>query len=464
MIAASVIALAAAAEPRLEQLAVVVPPDGAGFEIPAYDSATRVVWATRTDGPRLTRIGLDDLGAPVILGDVDLGTHGGAVTSVAAHRGLIAATVLANPTTDDGTLVLLDPFGLELTTVRVGAHPDMVAFTPDGSRLIVANEGEPAAGIDPPGSVTVIDLDRGAEGVSISGAATLMLGDPGASPEGADWFTPIGSTPPAMIEPEYAAVSPDGSMAYVTCQENNGVAVIDLGASPPRVVRLVDLGLMDHAEPSRWIDTADDGRLEPAPSAWRSLPQPDGIAAIAVGGSWVLVTADEGDPSERWRSAGMIGGVEGVLSAEGTAAVFGSRAVSIWSPGVVRVDSLVSPATRWLLEHGGPLGRAEAIDRRSDRRGEEPEGVAAWTSGDRAYAAVGMERAGAVVLFRVEAEGLTAVDTHWLAAAPDGSVPGPEGLVHIPPRGDGTPRLVIVADEAGGSLIVLAVREGAADR
>lgn len=464
MIAAIAIAMASAAEPRLEHLAAVVPPDGAGFEIPAYDSAARVVWATRTDRPRLSRLSLADPAAPVLLSDIDLSAYGGAITSVAAHEGLVAATVLATRTTDDGTLVLLDADGTALATAGVGPHPDMVAFTPDGSRLLIANEGEPAGGIDPPGSVTVIDLQRGPGGVSVTGAVTLQLGNPDAPSVGAGWFTPIGNTPPALVEPEYIALSPDGSRAYVTCQENNGVAVIDLGASPPRVERLIDLGLMDHAEPSRWIDAVDDERLELAPSAWRSLPQPDGIAAVSVGGSWALVTADEGDPSEGWGPAHEVDGVEAAASADGATVLFGSRSVSLWAPELVRRDSVVSPATRWLLEHGGPTGRDAVIDRRSDRRGEEPEGVAAWVSGGTAYAAVGMERAGAVVLLRVDADRLTALDTHWLGGESGATVPGPEGLVHVPPRDDGTPRLLVVADEALGSLVVLAVREGEADR
>ena len=47
-----------------------------------------------------------------------------------------------------------------LGAVRLGALPDMVTITPDGTRAVVANEGEPAEdySVDPEGTVSVVAL------------------------------------------------------------------------------------------------------------------------------------------------------------------------------------------------------------------------------------------------------------------------------------------------------------------
>ena len=54
-----------------------------------------------------------------------------------------------------------------LTTVEVGALPDMLTFTPDGNYLLVANEGEPsgygAGFVDPEGSVSIIRMPSSLE-------------------------------------------------------------------------------------------------------------------------------------------------------------------------------------------------------------------------------------------------------------------------------------------------------------
>jgi hypothetical protein len=82
----------------------------------------------------------------------------GTPNSIAIRHGLVAATFNATPGQVDGWLCLFDARSRALTTtLQVGATPDMVAFTPDGRRLLVVNEGErslPAgpAQIDPPGS------------------------------------------------------------------------------------------------------------------------------------------------------------------------------------------------------------------------------------------------------------------------------------------------------------------------
>ena len=50
--------------------------------------------------------------------------------------------------------------GTFLSAVQIGFMPDMLKFTPDGSQMVVANEGEPNDdfSLDPVGSVSIIDM------------------------------------------------------------------------------------------------------------------------------------------------------------------------------------------------------------------------------------------------------------------------------------------------------------------
>ena len=84
------------------------------------------------------------------------------ITSVASHptKDIIALSVVSNPKTDPGYVVLLTKNGEYLTKVQVSALPDMVTFTPDGTKLLSANEGEPNDdySVDPEGSISIIDL------------------------------------------------------------------------------------------------------------------------------------------------------------------------------------------------------------------------------------------------------------------------------------------------------------------
>ncbi len=48
--------------------------------------------------------------------------------------------------------------------------------------------------------------------------------------------------PPQDLEPEHIAVGPFGLRAWVTLQENNAIALLDLFHNPPRVVDIVGVG------------------------------------------------------------------------------------------------------------------------------------------------------------------------------------------------------------------------------
>ena len=83
---------------------------------------------------------------------------------MAVFNGVVALAVEANPKTSAGVVAWVRASDLTvLGTDTVGALPDMLTFTPDGSHLLVANEGEPNSynqpdSVDPVGSVSVIAL------------------------------------------------------------------------------------------------------------------------------------------------------------------------------------------------------------------------------------------------------------------------------------------------------------------
>ena len=93
---------------------------------------------------------------------------GDAATSVDVHGDLVAVAVPAAEKTDPGTVIFLDPEGTQLGQAPVGALPDMLTFTADGTRVVVANEGEPNDdyAVDPEGSVSIIDLAGGVEALT----------------------------------------------------------------------------------------------------------------------------------------------------------------------------------------------------------------------------------------------------------------------------------------------------------
>ena len=86
------------------------------------------------------------------------------VSSVAADpngRGFGVASIIPSDNTRVlGKVAFFElATGTVLRTVDVGYHPDAVKFTPDGTKVIVANEGEYTANAaQAPGSVSVVNL------------------------------------------------------------------------------------------------------------------------------------------------------------------------------------------------------------------------------------------------------------------------------------------------------------------
>lgn len=383
---------------------------GSGYlsEIPAFDAATNTLWVAGVKG-----VDVLDANTGSLLHRIDTSAFG-SINSVSIKNGLAAFAIENNTRTNAGIVQLYDTSTRSLAagtnTFTVGALPDMLTFTPDGSKLLVANEGTPdvygtrkgstvprvynPAANDPVGSVTIIDVTNR----NVAATATFA-GVPTAG-------THIRTNTGMDFEPEYIAVSADGSKAYVTLQEANAIGILDLSTNS--FTKVVGLGAKDFSLPGNTLDPLNNGSVNFINANVKGLPMPDGIAAYDVAGKTYLVTANEGDFREDngdRSSAGSLGAtgdlanlrVTNTDSSPGDLYTIGTRSFSIFSPdGTLVYDS-------------GDILDKEAFargiydDDRSRDKGVEPEGVDLFTLGGRTIAAIGLERTtkGAVALFDI---------------------------------------------------------------
>ena len=139
------------------------------------------------------------------------------------------------------------------------SYQTWVTFTPDGSKVLVANEGEPSDdySIDPEGSITIIDVEMfEATQLSFEGADIQ---------DGVRIFGPDAS-PAQDLEPEYIAVAPNGMTAYVSLQENNAIAIVDIEMGS--ITTVVPLGFKDYSLEENAIDASnEDGTINIQPMA-----------------------------------------------------------------------------------------------------------------------------------------------------------------------------------------------------
>lgn len=205
--------------------------DQAAAEVVSYDPATKRAFLTSAVATRFDAIDLSNPKNPTLVFSVDLSPYGSGVNSVAVKNGVVVCAVEAPVRTNNGSAVFFTTSGQFLKQVTVGAQPDMICFSPDGTKVLTANEGEPSSNysIDPEGSVTVIDISTGVQNAVATtvGFSSLNNRRQELLAKGIRIFGP-NATVAQDFEPEYIAFSSDGTKAYVTLQENDAIAVINL--------------------------------------------------------------------------------------------------------------------------------------------------------------------------------------------------------------------------------------------
>lgn len=435
---------------------------------------------------------------PVLLFQIQLSTFGGVVNSVSVKNGVIAAAVEANVKQEPGKIVFFDATsGALLGQVTVGALPDMVTFTPNGQYVLCANEGEPNDDytVDPEGSVSVIDLRNGVANATVSTASFAEFNN--GQPRNAELPTTVrifgpNATVAQDLEPEYITVSSDSSKAYVTLQENNAIAVINIANA--QVERIDALGFKDHNQAANGLDASDkDSGINIKNWPIWGMYQPDTIASYTYNGISYLATANEGDARDyggfsevvriknrtlnpvtfpdaatlkqdanlgRLNTTSTLGNTDGNPADIEQLFSFGARSFSIWNgaTGQLVFDSgdqfeqIIAAQTPALFNQNGPGN----FDQRSDDKGAEPEALDLAFVGGRVYALVGLERVGGMMIYDVTNPTAPEFLLYEPAATINGITDdGPEGIKFVAAANSPTQQpLVLIAHEISNNLAV----------
>lgn len=280
-------------------------------EIPAYDAETKRLFVVNAKQGVVDIFDMTDPKTPKLIGSLDAKAYlsHSEVNSVAVYKGIVALAVQAENKTDLGIVALFHAKDSRfISQVAVGALPDMLTFTADGKTLLVANEAEPSDDyqIDPEGSISVIDLSninapivRTADFKAFNGQERAL------TEQGIRIFGPKASAA-QDFEPEYISVSNNGKLAWVTLQENNALAKVDVVNA--KVLAIYPFGFKDHGLSTQGLDVSDVDainaqnkpagqpsiQIKPWPNV-RGLYMPDAISSFEVNAKTYLVTANEGD-------------------------------------------------------------------------------------------------------------------------------------------------------------------------
>lgn len=229
----------------------------------------------------------------------DNGIEAGDLTSVTVHPSgdYVAVSAPAVDKTKPGHVVFYGSNGDYINNVTVGSLPDMVTFSKDSKYLLVANEGEPSDDytVNPPGSVSVIDVTGGPANVTVNNVRTAMFTK--EHQEGIRALGPNAEDAYLNIEPEYIAVDSQSKYAYVTLQEVSAIAKVDIAKG--QIVQVKGLPYKDHSLAQNAMDVSDeDGKSELRRAPVLGLLQPDGIDTYDYNGETYLLIANEGDSQD----------------------------------------------------------------------------------------------------------------------------------------------------------------------
>jgi DNA-binding beta-propeller fold protein YncE len=430
----------------------------------------------------------------------------GDINSVAIHQGIVALAIQATTKTHAGIVAFVRANDLTVLGTRtVGALPDMVVFSPDGKYLLVANEGEPdgygAGFTDPEGSVSVIEINGLSPTastlqmtVSTAGFSAFNSQASSLRDQGVRLFGP-GASVAQDLEPEYITISADSGTAWISLQENNAIAVLNISSKTITSIRA--LGLKDHSLAGNGLDVSnEDGStntntgtptIKIANYPVKGMYMPDGITSFRIGTRTYLATANEGDAREytginagtstgtigredprvrdyctngfdssvfgsltvdlekdsnlgRLRITGFPGGTRTGKNAAGECnelVAFGARSFSIWDASSMSLvwDSGDQFEQRTALLHPTLTFNASnddnTFDSRSPAKGPEPESVITAQFGTKTFAFIGLERVGGVMVYDVSNPASPVYVTYLNTRTGATGDRGPEGLLFI---------------------------------
>ncbi len=379
------------------------------------------------------------------------------VQSVAVKNGLIAVAIARAPVEETvfGETKLVEQPGFvaifsaethELVSrIDVGNLPDQLTFTPDGTTILVAGEGEfnedsidDGIASNPLGTVGIIDVTDPANPEAEVLNFSQFNGFEDAARD-AGIRIQDGVSFDEDVEPEYIAVSPDGTTAFVSLQENNAIAKIDLTTG--EIGEVFSLGQQDFSEVP--LDPLDDGNIDIRTfDNLVGFRMADSIASFEVGGQTFVATANEGDSRDfdeervfdlatdgkldpdlldeliyggdldlENEDFGLgrleVSSIDGDTDGDGDIDVlnaFNSRSFSIFdADGNLVFDSgsdfekiIADLAPERFNDDDGSDG-----ENRSDAKGPEPEAITTGEVGGRLYAFIGLERDSGIMIYDI---------------------------------------------------------------
>jgi 2',3'-cyclic-nucleotide 2'-phosphodiesterase (5'-nucleotidase family) len=498
--------------------------DQGAAEIVAYSTKYKRMFVTNNVTNSIHVVNISNPGSPSLYDTISLKPYGMDLTSVVCNGEFIGVTVIDSAgKLANGKVVFFNAGTLAyVSQVKVGPNPDMMVFSKDGKKVLVANEGEPLDYVsDPEGSVSIIDISNGLSSLTNSNvkiadfkafnnvAIDSKIKITGKLVDSATKSSVVrNSTVAEDLEPEYIAISEDSRTAWVTCQENNCVAVLNLDSN--KFTRLIPLGYKNHNIVGQGLDFTNQGSTISIDTVKVfGMYQPDQITSYTVKGTTYYVTANEGDLRADWgtvnneekdiRDAAIkldtakfgLSSVTLLKNSTGRGRLkvsskygdfnndgkfdslfcFGGRSFSIWngSTGSLVYDSKNDFETITASKLASIFNASHSnntLKNRSDDKGPEPECVTIGKILDSTYAFIGLERIGGVMIYNItdpaNAYYVNYINTRNASVTPSaanlstvGDL-GPESIVFIPksesPNGKD---LLLVSNEVSGTVAII---------
>lgn len=475
-------------------------------EIVSHDPTVQRLYVANSIGAKLDILNFSNPAAISSVASIPMLPTYGNINSVAAYNGIVAVAneSLISPQ-DSGRVNFFDANGTFINSVKVGMLPDMITFSHNGQKVIVACEGEPNASYtnDPQGSICVIDISGGVASLTqsnVTGIGFTAFNGQEASLRamGIRIYGP-GANASMDFEPEYVTLSDDDQIAWVSLQENNALAVIDLTTNT--VTQLLPLGYKDLNQVGNALDISDQtSGINLSNFPIKAMTLPDALSHFSVGGTDYILTANEGDarayagfneesrissgaivldptvfPNGSQLKSNVLAGrltvsnIMGDTDSDGDKDelyMLGGRSFSIYNgnTGALVFDSgddferiISTHPTYASLFNASNTSGAAVSKNRSDDKGPECEGVSVALINGEYFAFASLERVGGVMIYNVtDPMNVKYVGYHnnrsFVTNGPDR---GAEGMIYIDaassPNGNS---ILLLANEISSSITV----------
>lgn len=474
-------------------------------EIVSHDPVSQRLYIANSIGAKLDIVNFSNPASPVLLNSINISSYGN-INSVAAYNNIVAMAIEngTNPQ-DSGKVVFLDNNGTFISQVKVGAMPDMITFNHAHTKVVVACEGEPNTAYtnDPDGSVCVVDITNGVASVNQSNVSfitfTSFNGQENTLRAQGIRIYGTGASASKDFEPEYVTISDNDQTAWVTLQENNAIAEINLLTNT--VTQIRPLGFKNHNTGANAMDVSDQtAGINLSNFPVKGMYLPDALYQYTVGSTTYVVTANEGDAraysgmNEEIRVGSMnldatafpyaaymksnlfLGRINATNKLGDTdndgdfdeIYTYGARSFSIWnaSTGALVFDSgddlerITSTHPTFAAMFNASNSTSAAPKNRSDDKGPEPEGVTIAAINGETYAFIALERIGGVMIYNISNPVAPLYVGYYnnRAFATNGPDRGSEGIIFIPASQspNGAP-LVLLANETSSTLSIFQV-------